>query len=45
VRFAGDNFIGIEPEVIVAEGIKIGVEQRDKTLTEALWAASSLRAA
>ena len=39
------GFIGIEPEVIVAEGIKTGVEQRGKALNQALQAASNLRAA
>jgi FMN-dependent NADH-azoreductase len=39
------GFIGIAPEIIVAEGVKIGPEQRDKALNEALQAASDLRAA
>lgn len=39
------GFIGIAPEIIVAEGIKIGPEQRDKALSDALRSASSLRAA
>jgi FMN-dependent NADH-azoreductase len=39
-------FIGIaNPEIIVAEGIKIGPEQREKALAGALQAATSLRAA
>ena len=39
------GFIGIDLEVIVAEGIKLGVEQRDEALNEALQAVSNLRAA
>lgn len=40
------GFIGIkDPEIIVAEGIKIGPEQREKALQEALKAATSLHAA
>jgi FMN-dependent NADH-azoreductase len=39
-------FIGItNPEIIVAEGIQIGPEQREKALAGALQAATSLRAA
>jgi FMN-dependent NADH-azoreductase len=39
-------FIGVaNPEIIVAEGIKIGPEQREKALAGALQAATSLRAA
>jgi FMN-dependent NADH-azoreductase len=39
-------FIGIaNPEIIVAEGIKIGPEQREKALAGALQAATRLRAA
>jgi FMN-dependent NADH-azoreductase len=38
-------FIGItNPEIIVAEGIQIGPEQREKALAGALQAATSLRA-
>lgn len=40
------GFIGIaNPDIIVAEGIKVGPEQREKALQEALHAASRLRAA
>ncbi len=39
-------FIGIaNPEIIVAEGIQVAPEQREKALAEALQAATSLRAA
>jgi FMN-dependent NADH-azoreductase len=39
-------FIGVaNPEIIVAEGIMIGPEQREKALAGALQAATSLRAA
>jgi FMN-dependent NADH-azoreductase len=39
-------FIGVaNPEIIVAEGILVGPEQREKALAEALRAATSLRAA
>jgi FMN-dependent NADH-azoreductase len=38
------GFIGVaDPEIIVAEGIKIGPEQRDKALEGALLAATKLR--
>lgn len=39
------GFIGIEPEIIVAEGVQVGPEQRDKALSEALQAAAQVRAA
>src|ERR1700759_1703358 len=40
------NFIGIaNPEIIVAEGVQIGPEQREKALESALTAATKLRAA
>jgi FMN-dependent NADH-azoreductase len=40
------GFIGIAtPEIIVAEGIQIGPEQREKALAGALQAATDLRAA
>lgn len=40
------GFIGIhDPEIIVAEGIQISPEQREKAMTDALQAATSLRAA
>jgi FMN-dependent NADH-azoreductase len=40
------NFIGIaSPEIIVAEGVQIGPEQREKALESALMAATRLRAA
>ncbi|WP_026608257.1 FMN-dependent NADH-azoreductase [Methylocapsa acidiphila] len=40
------GFIGIhDPEVIVAEGINMGPEQRDKALAEGLRSAADLRAA
>lgn len=43
---AAFGFIGIaNPEIIVAEGILIGPEQREKALAGALQAATSLRAA
>jgi FMN-dependent NADH-azoreductase len=40
------SFIGIaNPEIIVAEGVQIGPEQREKALESALTSAASLRAA
>lgn len=39
------GFIGIHPEFIVAEGIMMGPDQRERALAEALQAASNLRAA
>jgi FMN-dependent NADH-azoreductase len=40
------NFIGIaNPEIIIAEGVQIGPEQREKALESALTAATRLRAA
>jgi FMN-dependent NADH-azoreductase len=40
------SFIGIaNPEIIVAEGVQIGPEQREKALERALAAATKLRAA
>jgi FMN-dependent NADH-azoreductase len=40
------GFIGIDnPEIIIAEGIQIGPEQREKAVAGALQAATSLRAA
>lgn len=40
------GFIGVtDPEIIVAEGIMIGPEQREKAVAGALQAATSLRAA
>jgi FMN-dependent NADH-azoreductase len=40
------SFIGIaNPEIIVAEGVQIGPEQREKALESALTTAASLRAA
>jgi FMN-dependent NADH-azoreductase len=40
------SFIGIaNPEIIVAEGVQIGPEQREKALEGALTAATNLRAA
>jgi FMN-dependent NADH-azoreductase len=40
------SFIGIaNPEIIVAEGVQIGPEQREKALESALMTAASLRAA
>jgi FMN-dependent NADH-azoreductase len=40
------SFIGVaNPEIIVAEGVQIGPEQREKALESALTAATNLRAA
>jgi FMN-dependent NADH-azoreductase len=40
------SFIGIaSPEIIVAEGVQIGPEQREKALESALTAATGLQAA
>jgi FMN-dependent NADH-azoreductase len=40
------NLIGIaNPEIIVAEGVQVGPEQREKALESALTAATNLRAA
>jgi FMN-dependent NADH-azoreductase len=39
------GFIGIDPEIIIAEGLQMGPEQRDKALAGALAQASNLRAA
>ncbi|TFV38585.1 FMN-dependent NADH-azoreductase [Bradyrhizobium frederickii] len=39
------GFIGINPEFIVADGIQVGPEHREKALADALRAAASLRAA
>ena len=40
------SFVGIaNPEIIVAEGVQIGPEQREKALESALTAATKLRAA
>lgn len=39
------GFIGIIPEFIVADGIQVGPEHREKALADALHAAASLRAA
>lgn len=39
------GFIGVTPEFIVAEGMLVGPEQRDKAVAGALAAATSLRAA
>ncbi|RTE91634.1 NAD(P)H-dependent oxidoreductase [Bradyrhizobium sp. LVM 105] len=39
------GFIGINPEFIVADGIQVGPEHREKALADALHAAASLRAA
>ncbi len=40
------GFIGItDPEIIIAEGLQLGPEQREKALTGALQAATGLRAA
>ena len=40
------SFIGIaNPEIIVAEGVQLGPEQREKALESALTAATKLRAA
>ncbi|RTL50322.1 MAG: FMN-dependent NADH-azoreductase [Bradyrhizobiaceae bacterium] len=39
------GFIGIQPEVIIAEGLQLGPEQREKALAGALQAATGLRAA
>jgi FMN-dependent NADH-azoreductase len=40
------SLIGIaNPEIIVAEGVQIGPEQREKALEGALTAATNLRAA
>jgi FMN-dependent NADH-azoreductase len=40
------GFIGIaHPEIIVAEGLAIGAEQREKAMNQALQAATELRAA
>jgi FMN-dependent NADH-azoreductase len=39
------SFIGTNPEIIVAEGVQIGPEQREKALEGALTAATNLRAA
>lgn len=39
------GFIGINPEFIVADGIQVGPEHREKALAGALHAAASLRAA
>ena len=37
------GFIGIQPEFIIAEGIMMGPDQREKALGGALQAANSLR--
>lgn len=40
------GFIGItDPEIIIAEGLQLGAEQREKAVTGALQAATGLRAA
>jgi FMN-dependent NADH-azoreductase len=40
------GFIGItDPEIIIAEGIQMGPEQREKAVAGALQAATSLQAA
>jgi FMN-dependent NADH-azoreductase len=39
------GFIGVTPEFIVAEGMLIGPEQREKAVAGALAAATNLRAA
>lgn len=39
------NFIGIQPEFLVAEGVNLGPQQREESLAKALAAASELRAA
>jgi FMN-dependent NADH-azoreductase len=39
------GFIGINPEFIIADGIQVGPEHREKALADALHAAASLRAA
>jgi FMN-dependent NADH-azoreductase len=39
------GFIGIDPEIIIAEGLQMGPEQRDKALASALAQASNLQAA
>jgi FMN-dependent NADH-azoreductase len=39
-------FIGVtDPEIIVAEGLQMGPEQRDKAMRQALHAATALKAA
>jgi FMN-dependent NADH-azoreductase len=39
------GFIGINPEFIIADGIQVGPEHREKALADALHAAASLHAA
>jgi len=39
------TFIGAKPEIIIAEGLNIGPEQREKALQGAIEAATALRAA
>ena len=39
------GFIGIKPEFIIAEGLMIGADQREKAMQDALQAATALRAA
>jgi FMN-dependent NADH-azoreductase len=39
------GFIGINPEFIIADGIQVGPEHREKSIASALQAATSLRAA
>jgi FMN-dependent NADH-azoreductase len=39
------GFIGIDPEIIIAEGLQMGPEQRDKALASALAQATNLQAA
>ena len=38
------GFIGIQPEIIIAEGLLVGPEQREKSMQSALQAATSLAA-
>ena len=39
------GFIGINPEIIIAEGIQVSPEQREKSVASALQAAGALKAA
>ncbi len=39
------GFIGIKPQFIVAEGLMVGAEQREKAMQAALESATALRAA
>jgi FMN-dependent NADH-azoreductase len=39
------GFIGAQPEIIIAEGLMVGPEQREKSMQDALQVATTLRAA